>query len=79
MEFSEHTKNMYNPMYELGFEQGVSMGKYRAKQQILRLLHDDETMHNIWWCIKREDNFPGQEFIADVIREFLIIQGDKNA
>jgi hypothetical protein len=50
--------------FEKGFEAAVEMFDLR--------LQDDEVMHNIWLAIKREDNFPSQDFIADIIWEFLI-------
>jgi hypothetical protein len=44
---------------------------------ILDRTYDDEIMHNIWWCIKREDEFPSGQFIADLIRDFLLIKGEQ--
>lgn len=59
------------------WSEAVAYGKAVEHDRILDLTYDDEVMHNIWWVIKREDNFPSQDFIADVIREFLLIKGEK--
>jgi hypothetical protein len=55
--------------FEKGFEAAIEMFDLR--------LQDDEVMHNIWWAIKREENFPSQDFIADIIYEFLIRPKEK--
>lgn len=45
------------------------------RDRIRKLLRDDEVLHNIWWRIKREDTFPSQDFISDVIYEELKLGG----
>jgi hypothetical protein len=44
----------------------------QERERIIALLNDDEVIHNIWWRIKREDNYPSQDFIADVIKSELL-------
>lgn len=59
------------------WDEAVAYGKAVEHDMILDRTYDDEIMHNLWWVIKREDNFPSQEFIADVIRHFLLIKGEQ--
>lgn len=54
---------------------GINQGKLSERERILNLLADDETLHNIWWRIKREDTFPSQEFISNVIYDELGLGG----
>jgi len=58
------------------WDEAVAYGKAVEHDMILDRTYDDEIMHNIWWVIKREDKFPSSEFIADVIRHFLLIKGE---
>ena len=57
----------------------IDMGRMRGVMQermrIIELLANDEVLHNIWWRIKREDTFPSQNFISDVIYEELKLGG----
>jgi len=58
----------FAPELQIGINQGILI----ERERIVRLLADDEVLHNIWWQIKREDTFPSQHFISDVIYEELI-------
>ena len=52
-------------------------GIMAERERIIALLNNDEVMHNIWWLIKREEYYPSQEFIAEVIRDELeLINGE---
>lgn len=60
------------------WDEAVAYGKAVEHDMILDRTYDDEIMHELWWVIKREDEFPGPQFIADAIRHFLLIKGETN-
>lgn len=57
--------------FEKGFDAALEMISGR--------LQNEELKHHIWWVIKREDKFPSQDFIADVIDDALFTNGYPNA
>jgi len=64
------------PSYKKTLPQEIAeLAAKDERERIVGLLTNDEVLHNIWWRIKREDTFPTQDFISDVIYEELELGG----